>query len=36
MSKLDDFLGLSDVSEIRKEISVNIDGKEFEMIFDAN
>lgn len=32
MSKLDDFLGLSDVSEIRKEISVNIDSKEFELV----
>lgn len=29
MSKLDDFLGLTDVSEIRKEITVNIDGKDF-------
>lgn len=32
MSKLDDFLGLTDVSEIRKEISVKLDGKELNLI----
>jgi hypothetical protein len=32
MSKLDDFLGLNDVSEIRKEISVKVDGKELSMV----
>ena len=32
MSKLDDFLGLTDVSEIRKTINVSIDGKEFELV----
>ena len=32
MSKLDDFLGLSDVSEIRKTISVNVNGKDLELI----
>ena len=31
MSKLDDFLGLTDVSEIRKEISVKLDGKELNL-----
>lgn len=32
MSKLDDFLGLRDVSEIRKTISVNVNGKDLELI----
>lgn len=32
MSKLDDFLGLSDVSEIRKEISVKVDGKDLSLV----
>ena len=32
MSKLDDFLGLNDVSEIRKEISVKVDGKELGLV----
>ncbi len=31
MSKLDDFLGLTDVSEIRKEIKVVVGGKELQM-----
>lgn len=32
MSKLDDFLGLTDVSEIRKTISIEIDGKVLELV----
>ena len=32
MSKLDDFLGLTDVSEVRKTISVNVDGKDLELV----
>lgn len=32
MSKLDDFLGLTDVSEIRKTINVSIGGKELELV----
>lgn len=32
MSKLDDFLGLTDVSEIRKEISIKLDGKELNLV----
>lgn len=35
MSKLDDFLGLNDVSEIRKEISVKVDGKELNLTIRA-
>lgn len=31
MSKLDDFLGLTDVSDIRKTIEVELDGKKFEI-----
>lgn len=31
MSNLDEFLGLADVSEIRKEIKVNVNGKDFEL-----
>lgn len=32
MSKLDDFLCLSDVTEIRKEISVNVNGQQLELV----
>ena len=32
MSKLDDFLGLSDVSEIRETIKVKIGDKDFELV----
>lgn len=32
MSKLDDFLNLSDVSEIRKTIKFNIGGKQYEIV----
>lgn len=32
MSKLDDFLGLTDISEVRKTISVNVDGKDLELV----
>ena len=32
MSKLDDFLNLSDVCEIRKTITVKLDGKELELV----
>lgn len=32
MSKLDDFLGLTDISEVRKTIKVNVDGKELELV----
>lgn len=32
MSKLDDFLGLTDVSEVRKTINVTVDGKELELV----
>ena len=32
MSKLDDFLGLTDISEIRKTISVSVDGKDLEIV----
>ena len=35
MSALDDFLGLSDVTEIKKEITVNINGKELSMVVRA-
>ena len=31
MSKLEDFLGLSDVSEIRKELTVDINGKKLSL-----
>ncbi len=32
MSKLDDFLGLTDISEVRKTIKVVVDGKELELV----
>ena len=32
MSKLDDFLNLTDVCEIKKTIKVNLDGKDFELV----
>lgn len=32
MSKLDDFLNLSDVSEIKKTIKINLGGKELELV----
>lgn len=32
MSKLEDFLGLTDVSEIRETIKLNINGKELELV----
>ena len=32
MSKLDDFLNLADVTEIRKTIKVNLGGKSFELV----
>lgn len=32
MSKLDDFLGLVNVSEIRKNVSINIEGKNLELV----
>ena len=32
MSKLDDFLGLTDVSEVRKTVKVKVDGKELEVV----
>lgn len=32
MSKLDDFLGLTDISEVRKTINVNVDGKDLELV----
>lgn len=35
MSKLDDFLGLNDVSEIKEEISVIVDGKKLSMTIRA-
>lgn len=32
MSKLEDFLGLTDISEVRKTIIVKVDGKELELV----
>ena len=32
MSKLDDFLNLTDVCEIKKEITVNLGGKDFKLV----
>lgn len=32
MSKLDDFLNLADVSEIKKAIKINLNGKELELV----
>lgn len=32
MSKLDDFLNLADVSEIKKTIKVNLGGKDFDLV----
>ena len=32
MSKLDDFLNLADVSDIKKTIKVNLDGKNFDLV----
>ncbi len=35
MSKLDDFLNLSDVCDIKKTITVNVNGKSFELLIRA-
>ena len=32
MSKLDDFLGLTDISEVRKTITVKVNGKDLELV----
>lgn len=32
MSKLDEFLGLTDISEVRKTIKANVGGKELELV----